>query len=59
MAASAEGYAQAVKDLLAAGADPRITSPDGDTALGIAQLKRHPAVVSLLQAKLAELAGSA
>ena len=59
MVASAEGFVHAVKVLLGAGADPRITSPDGDTALGFAQLKRHPAVVSLLQAKLAELAGSA
>jgi len=50
---------QAVKALLAAGADPRITAPDGDTALDFAQHNKDPAVVSLLQAKLAELAGSA
>jgi len=59
MTASGEGYMQAVKVLFAAGADPRITTHDGFTALGAAQHYNHPAVVSLLQAKLAELAGSA
>ena len=59
MLASGMGYVQAVKVLLAAGADPRIARPEGGTALGFAQVNKHSAVISLLQAKLAEHAGSA
>ena len=59
MVASRKGHVQAVKVLLAAGADPRITTPEGFTALVLAQHHKHPAIVSLLQVKLAELAGSA
>jgi hypothetical protein len=59
MAASNKGQVQAVKALLVAGADPRLTSTNGSTALGMAQHGKHLAVVSFLQAKLAELAGSA
>jgi hypothetical protein len=59
MFASAEGQVQTVKALLAAGADPRLTTPEGGTALGAALHQKRTAVVSLLQAKLAELAGSA
>ena len=59
ISASGKGFVQAVKVLLAAGADPRISTPDGVTALLFAQANKHPAIVSLLQVKLAELAGSA
>ena len=61
--ASQAGRVQAVMALLAAGADPRITTHlmlgNRLTALDIAQVSKHSAVVSLLQAKLTELACSA
>ena len=59
MAASIYGHVQAVKVLLAAGADPRLVATNRGTALSGAQHNKHLAIVSLLQAKLAELAGSA
>ena len=57
--ASQFGRVQAFTALLAAGADPRLVATNGASALGVAQNNKHTTIVSLLQAKLAQLAGSA
>jgi ankyrin repeat protein len=57
MMASKNGFVDMVRSLLAAGADPRIALHNGRTALDAAKRRKHPSVVALLQAKLAELAG--
>ena len=53
--ASQNGHEAAVRVLLSLGADPRLTCPNGDTALGAAKLCNHHAIAALLEAKLAEL----
>ena len=44
--------------LLAANADPRIIASNGRTALILAEAFNHPAIVALLEARLAELAAA-
>ena len=46
------------RHVLAAGADPRLASSSGITALDLAKHFKHPSVVALLEAKLAELRAS-
>ena len=46
------GRAEVVRLLLEAGADPRIITHDGSTALGYARRSKHAAIVALLEAKL-------
>ena len=59
MVASLGGFVEIVRLLLAAGADPRISDTRGRSALIMAKHFNHTAVVALLEARLAELAGSA
>jgi ankyrin repeat protein len=56
--ASVEGHIDVVRSLLAAGADPRLATHDGFTALDAAKHFKHPQIVVLLKAKIAELSGS-
>ena len=58
MAASANGFPECLQLLLDAGADPRIADHEGCTALALAEHFNRPAVVAMLEAKLAELAAS-
>ena len=57
--ASQQGHIDVVRSLLAAGADPRLALHNGFTALGVAKLSKHPQIVALLEAKIAELNRSA
>ena len=57
--ASQEGFVETVRLLLAAGADPGYSDTQGRSALIMAKHFNHTAVVALLEARLAELAGSA
>ena len=52
------GFVETVRVLLAAGGDPRLTATQGRAALIAAKRSNHPAVVALLEARFAELAGS-
>jgi ankyrin repeat protein len=51
MTAAAEGLADVVRILLAAGANPDIKDEDGDTALTFAKQNGHTEVVALLEPK--------
>ena len=53
MAAARFGRIEVVRALLAANADPRIVAHNGLTALDAAKVKNHPAIVALLEARLA------
>ena len=57
-AASQEGQLQAARSLLLAGVDLRLAAHDDTTALDVAKLNKHTAIVALLEARLAELAAS-
>ena len=57
--ASQLGHIDVVRSLLAAGADPRLTTHDGVTALVAANHGKHTQIVVLLEAKIAELNRSA
>jgi ankyrin repeat protein len=57
--ASHQGHIDVVRSLLAAGADPRLAIHNGFTALDIAKDSKHPQIVALLEAKIAELDCSA
>ena len=54
--ASQDGFVEIVRLLLAAGADTRLATFDDLTALSLAKHFNHPAVVALLEARLAQLA---
>lgn len=49
--AAAEGYVENVRALLDSGADARITTKAGDTALSLATRNNRPAVVTLLRGR--------
>ena len=55
MVASQKGHLQCVDVLLAAGAHPRYANHKGTTALDAAKHFKHPQIVALLKAKIAEL----
>jgi ankyrin repeat protein len=57
MFAAGDGFVDVVRSLLAACADPRTANHDGFTALDAALHFNHPAVATLLEAKIAELSG--
>jgi len=57
--ASQNGHIDVVRSLLAAGADPPHADHNGFTALDIAKHYKHPQIVALLEAKIAELNRSA
>ena len=52
------GHIEIVRALLAANADPHIAANDGTTALDIAMKRNYPAIVSLIEARLNELAAA-
>ena len=58
MMASAHGSPECLQLLLDAGADPHVAEHGGWTALGLAKYNNHPAVVAMLEAKLAALAAA-
>ena len=63
MMAASSGHIDIVRALLAAGADPRIAVTEagpfyGYTALDAAKAANHPAMIALLEARLAELAAA-
>jgi ankyrin repeat protein len=58
MCAAGQGFVDVVRSLLAAGADPRTARHSGHTALDAALQFNHPAIATLLKAKIAELSGS-
>jgi ankyrin repeat protein len=63
MAATTKEHIDIVRALLAAGADPRfaLTAAGplyGATALDYAKAMNHPAIIALLEARLAELAAA-
>ena len=55
MLACGVGSEVCVRSLLAGGADPRMVSLEGHTALSVAKDYNHPAIAALLEAKLREL----
>ena len=52
--ASHQGHAEVVSVLLAAGSDVHLKTDNGDTALDVAILFKHPAVMALLLAHIAK-----
>ena len=58
MAASGQGSPGYLQLLLDAGEDPRVAGQHGRTALDNAKHKNHPAVIAMLEAKLAALAAA-
>ena len=52
MAACYHDNEACVRALLAGGADPRVVSHKGHTALSLAKQENHPAIAALLEAKL-------
>ena len=57
--ASQNGHIDVVRSLLAAGADPPHADHNGLTALDVAKHYKHPQIVALLEAYIAELNRSA
>ena len=54
MYASMGGHTEIVRLLLAAGADPHLLNPSGETALDLSRMGQHARIIALLEAAMRE-----